>query len=191
MYNGKFNRKRRLAWTKEIILLCTIVTLLLSVAGGTLAYLTQKTQNETNVFVAPEIDVTIPEDFTDGDTVKKNVKVKNLCEFDVFARATYVAYWQNDADEVYPAVPDLNITFGGHWTKRETDGYWYCDTILKAKTEDEDQTSNISPVFIESAQAAEEAPDGYHLVIDVIGEVIQSNPTTAAQDVWGYDPSES
>lgn len=187
MYKGKYNSRRRLAWTKEVILLCTIVTLLLSVAGGTLAFLTQKTQEERNVFVIPEIDVTIPEDFKDGDTVKKNVKVKNLCEFDVFARATWVAYWEHkDTKEVYSKVPNVAVDCNTNdWYVRD-DGYWYCKSILAENEE--------SPVFITTAQLAENevAPgEDYRLVIDVIGEVVQSEPTKAAQEVWGLVPSAS
>ena len=187
MYNGKYNRRRRLAWRREFVLLCSIVALVLGMVGGSLAYLLDSTDDVANTFIVPEIDVTIPEDFEDGDTVKKDVKVKNLCEFDVFARATWVAYWEHEKTrEVYSRVPDVAVKYNRTDWYEGDNGYWYCNKILAADEE--------SPVFIETAQLAENetAPgEDYHLVIDVIGEVVQSKPTTAAQEVWGYVPSAS
>jgi len=187
MYNGKFNHRRRLVWRREFVLMCSIMVLVLGMVGGSLAYLLDQSGSVENTFVAPEIDVTIPEDFDDGDTIKKDVKIQNLCEFDVFARATWVAYWEHeDTKEVYSTVPNVTVVYNiRDWYEGEG-GYWYCKKILAENEE--------SPVFIVSAQLAdgETAPaDGYRLVIDVIGEVVQSKPERAVIDVWGYTPSAS
>ena len=189
MYSGKFNHRRRLVWRREFVLLCSIVVLVLGMVGGSLAYLLDHTEDVKNTFVVPEIDVTIPEDF-DG-LEKKNVQVENKCEFPVFARATYVAYWQNDEGEVYSEVPEIDVIINtGNWTQNANDGYWYCNKILAAKNE----TGAKSPVFIESAKlssGAQAPSEEYHLVIDVIAEVVQSSPAAAAQQVWGFTPTAS
>lgn len=182
MNNGKYVRKRRLRWRKEFVLLCSIVILIIGMVGGSLAYLFMSTGAVTNTFTAPEIGVTIPEDFKDGDTEKKNVFVKNACDFEVYARATYVAYWQNqETQEVYPEAPDVAVKIGQDWQKK-SDGYWLYANKVAAN-------SQTATPFIESAKLAdgETAPgDGYKLVIDVIGEVVQANPSTAMTEVWGY-----
>lgn len=182
MYNGKFNKKnRRLRWRREFVLLCSILVLLIGMVGGTLAYLITNTDPVTNTFTAPEIDVTIPEDFDDGDKVKSNVKVKNQCDFEVYARATYVAYWQNASGEVYSETPDVSVEIGASWTNM-SDGYYLYGSKVAAGAE--------TGYFIVTAQLAEgeTAPSSdYTLVIDVIGEVVQAEPEQAIKDVWGYD----
>lgn len=176
--NMKNNKKRRLRWRKEFVLVCAIAVLLLGTVGGTLAYLIAQTGAITNVFTAPNVEVTVPEVF-DG-TEKKDVQVKNNCDFSVYARATYVAYWRNAAGNIYPDTPDLDISINKeNWVQLESNGYWYYKGILAAGAE--------SPNFINIAKLAEgaTAPEGYHLVIDVIGEVVQADPIEAVQDVWG------
>lgn len=174
--NMKNNKKRRLRWRKEFVLVCAIAVLLLGTVGGTLAYLIAQTGAITNVFTAPNVEVTVPETF-DG-TEKKDVKVQNSCDFAVYARATYVAYWQDAAGNIYPDNPDLDISINEEdWV--QVGSHWYYKKTLAAGA--------ASPNFINSAKLAEgaTAPEGYHLVIDVIGEVVQADPIEAVQDVWG------
>ncbi len=153
--NMKNNKKRRLRWRKEFVLVCAIAVLLLGTVGGTLAYLIAQTGAITNVFTAPNVEVTVPETF-DG-TEKKDVKVQNSCDFAVYARATYVAYWQDAAGNIYPDNPDLDISINEEdWV--QVGSHWYYKKTLAAGA--------ASPNFINSAKLAEgaTAPEGYHLV---------------------------
>lgn len=181
MINGKYHRKRRLRWRREFVLVCSIVLLLIGMVGGSLAYLFMSTDPVTNTFTAPNIDVTIPEDFENGDTEKKNVYVKNSCDFEVYARATYVAYWQNQQTlEIYPEIPVVAVTHGSGWEK-QSDGYWLYNQKVAAN-------SQTATPFIVLAKLADgqTAPEGYKLVIDVIAEVVQANPAEARTQLWGY-----
>lgn len=192
MNNGKYTRKRRLRWRKEFVLLCSIAILLIGMVGGSLAYLFMGTDAVTNTFTAPDIGVTIPEDFKNGDTEKKDVKVTNSCDFEVYVRASYVAYFVAVDDDgniikdangntiVHPSTPSLNININTNdWVPSgNNDGYYVYKTTVAAGA----TTNN----FINSASLAGTAPDGYTLVIDVIGEVVQANPAEAKTQVWGY-----
>ena len=188
MNNGKYVRKRRLRWRKEFVLICSIAILLIGMVGGSLAYLFMGTDPVTNTFTAPEIDVTIPEDF--NGSVKSNVKVTNDCDFEVFVRASYVAYFAKigDPSVVHTAKPVLNISINEgseatQWTNMGGGYYLYNSTIAASNpNSDDDTTAN----FINSASLTGEAPEGYTLVIDVIAEVVQAKPAQARQDVWGY-----
>lgn len=181
MNNGKYHRKRRLRWRREFVLVCSIALLLIGMVGGSLAYLFMSTDPVTNTFTAPNIDVTIPESF-DG-TEKKNVTVKNDCDFEVYARATYVVYWQDADGKVYPVAPiegtDYTISIGSSWGKNGD--YWYYNTKLAANTE--------SANFIVSCKETDsEMAQNYKLVVDVIGEVVQAEPDQAVIDLWGFVP---
>ena len=181
MNNGKYTRKRRLRWRKEFVLLCSIAVLLIGMVGGSLAYLFTNTGAVANTFVAPTIGIDIPEEFEDGDLVKSNVHIKNNCDFEVYARATYVAYWQNpETKEVYSKAPNVDVTIGRDWTK-QSDNYWLYADKVPAKNQ------TATPFIVKATLAEGEAvPDGYTLVIDVIGEVVQANPAEARSQVWGY-----
>ena len=184
MNNGKYTRKRRLRWRKEFVLLCSIAILLIGMVGGSLAYLFMGTDAVTNTFTAPDIGVTIPEEFN-GEK-KENVKVTNSCDFPVYARATYVVYWLDENGNVVPTKPlediDYTITLGSDWISNGD--YWYYNKLLGAR-----KTSNN---FIDICQETDsDNAIAYKLVVDVIGEVVQAEPKAAVQELWGFVPSVS
>lgn len=181
MNNGKYTRKRRLRWRKEFVLICSIAILLIGMVGGSLAYLFMGTPAVTNTFTAPEIGVTIPEHF-DKD-VKKDVKVTNSCDFEVYARATYVVYWLDENGNVVPTKPlediDYTISLGGDWN--QSGDYWYYSKLLGA--------GDTSSDFIVLCQETEtDNAIAYKLVVDVIGEVVQAEPVDAVTELWGVVP---
>lgn len=184
MNNGKYTRKRRLRWRKEFVLLCSIAILLIGMVGGSLAYLFMNTDAVTNTFTAPEIGVTIPENFN-GDK-KENVKVTNSCDFPVYARATYVVYWLDEEGNVVPTQPvedtDYTISIGSNWNK--SGDYWYYNQLLGA-----DKTSTDFIVLCQETET--DNAKAYKLVVDVIGEVVQAEPEAAVTELWGFVPSVS
>lgn len=185
MNNGKYARKRRLRWRKEFVLICSIAILLIGMVGGSLAYLFMSTGAVTNTFTAPDIGVDIPETFENG--IKQNVKITNTCDFEVYARATYVVYWQNEEGNVVPIMPvqgtDYTITLGGNWNPGN-DGYWYYNQRLGT-----DATSTDFIVICQETNSAN--ANAYKLVVDVIGEVVQAEPEDAVTELWGSVPSVS
>ena len=182
MYNGKYNnhnRKRRLRWNKQFVLLVSILALLVGVAGGSLAYLFTNTDPVQNTFTAAVPDVTIHEDFDDGDLIKKDVKVTNTSDFSAYVRATYTVYWLDANGKIDASVPVSAYTIDINSTDWQNIGdvYYYSRGPVAE--------GSVTTNFINSCKPTNSAPEGYKLVVDVSAEVIQAQPTQAVKDVWG------
>lgn len=180
MYQGKYNNhgKRRLRWNKQFVLLVSVLTLVLGMVGGSIAYLFTSTDPVQNTFTAAVPDVTIPEDFDKQE--KKDVKVTNKSDFRAYVRATYTVYWKDAAGNIDASVPTgaysivINTT---DWTPAK--GVYY----YKGAVEAGGTTNN----FIVSCKPTVSAPVGYQLVVDVSAEVVQAEPDQAVIDVWGSE----
>ena len=190
MYNGKYNthnRKRRLRWNKQFVLLVSILALVLGVAGGSLAYLFTHTDPVQNTFTAAIPDVTIPETFNGAE--KKDVSVKNTGDLDAYVRARIVATWQDGEGNVSSTMPvagtdytlTLNINNGSLWEK--SGDYYYWKDVVKSGEKTDVLIKYCAPI-------AGSAPDGYYLVVDVLAETIQAEPKTAVKEVWGFVPGQ-
>lgn len=135
MHNGKYlKKKKHILKKRTVVLALTLVLLIGTAIGGTLAWLTDKTTPVTNTFTTAGIEVTLTETFntdTDGDnkndkwqaqmipgysytkdptvTVKANsVDCYLFVKFEVTGTATALEY-----------ISNLN---GNGWTQGEGDG---------------------------------------------------------------------
>lgn len=131
-----------------------------------------------NTFQLPEISNEIQETF-DGSE-KTSVKVKNLKD-DEFLRVAVVINWQDASGNVLAQAPvagtDYTISFNEtDWTSKGN--YWYYNEMLPSGKTTKD---------LLGANAVTElnAPDGYHLAVEVIAEGIQADPEKAVKDAWG------
>lgn len=182
MYQGKYNNhgKRRLRWNKQFVLLVSVLTLVLGMVGGSIAYLFTSTAPVQNTFTAAVPDVTIPEDFDKQE--KKNVKVTNKSDFSAYVRATYTVYWKDAAGNIDASVPadacEINTT---DWTYSNGVYYYNKGAVAAGGT-----TSN----FINRCKPKDSAPEGYRLVVEVSAEVVQAEPVQAVIDVWGSEAAE-
>lgn len=182
MYQGKYNNhgKRRLRWNKQFVLLVSVLTLVLGMVGGSIAYLFTSTAPVQNTFTAAVPDVTIPEDF--DKQVKKDVKVTNKSDFSAYVRATYTVYWKDAAGNIDASVPadacEINTT---DWTYSNGVYYYNKGAVAAGGT-----TSN----FINRCKPKDSAPEGYRLVVEVSAEVVQAEPVQAVIDVWGSEAAE-
>lgn len=165
---------------KTILLLVSLVIVLVAVVGTTIAYLVTNTAPIINTFKPSEVTTEIDEGF-DG-SVKKDVKVKNTGDVEAYIRAAVVVTWQNDAGEVYPTAPvegtDYTVSYPGNVWVKHTDGYYY-------------YTSTVAPnestgILLTDCKPVEgKAPDGYHLVVEILAQAIQANPEDAVKEAWG------
>lgn len=182
MYNGKYNnRKRRLRWNKQFVLLVSILALLVGVVGGSLAYLFTNTTPVKNTFTPGKVACKINEDF--NRTTKSNVTVQNTGNTDAYIRARVVVTWQDEKGNVYPATPaagtDYSITYGSDWTSK--DGYYYYNSTVAP--------GNSTGNLIVSCTSKGTEPTGYTLHVEILADAIQSSPASAAKEAWGYTPS--
>lgn len=191
MYQGKHikpRKKRRLRWSREFLILCSVAILLTGIIGGTLAYLTTATDPVVNNFTPSKVDCEVTEDQFNGVT-KTNVAVKNTGDTDAYIRATLVITWQDETGNI-SGVPveasdyKMELATGTGWVP--SDGYYY-------------YTKSVAPggstgTLISSLIVTGEAPAGYHLSVEILAEAIQSKGTdldgkTPAELAWGVNPT--
>lgn len=165
---------------KAAALLLSLVLLATSAVGGTLAFLTAKTGSIKNIFSPSKMGVTVEEDLESG--TKSNVKLKNLGNTDGWLRAAVVITWQDDSGNVYGTPPvagtDYEITYNQTGWLEGSDGFWYWTKPVAA----DDSTG----VLISSCSyVTGKAPEGYHLVVDIVASALQSKPAYVFNDNWG------
>lgn len=190
MYTGRFESERR-APAKHAgkrnpkrpggrlaaMTVATVLLLALTV-GGTVAWLTSKTNDITNTFTPSKVTCRVDENFDPTTGVKSNVKVTNTGDTTAFIRVKLVTYRTNDAGDHIGGTADLPaIKFDGNWFLYN--GYYY----YKKPVNVGDQTTNLidSITLTENYNDA----DGGHQSIDVMAEAIQSQPEAAVKEAWG------
>ena len=177
----KLNRK------KGILLLTAAVLILVCGVGGTLAYLITQTAPVTNTFTPAYVTSQVIEpDWTNGNTEKKNVTIKNAGNVSAYIRAAIVITWKDADGNTMPTVPALGTDYTlsintDDWTL--SGGYYYYNGIVAAG----ESTANL----INSCVSTGTYTDGRKLCVEVIGSAIQAEPTTAVKDAWGFVPGSS
>ena len=184
MYQGKHYQKnehveKRSRAKKPLAALVALVLIIGAVVGGTLAYLAARTDAIVNTFNPAKVDITVEENF-DGST-KKDVKIKNTGDTEVYIRATYVVTWKDAAENVYPEQPQpgddytisLNLEQGWFYYN----GYYYYTAPVAPRASTGVLIDLCTPV-------AGRAPEGYTLSVNVLASAIQSVPAEAVGQAW-------
>lgn len=190
---NKEKRERQAKRKKIYVLLAAIlVPLTMATVGSTLAYVASKTEQVSNSFDRAEMSCEINEDF--NGNVKEDVYIENTSTQDGVAgyiRAEVIVSWENEMGVVYAKSPvagtDYAIAYNLKGTGNDngwiqgTDGYYYWPAEVAA--------GDSTGVLITTCQPVEgRAPEGYTLVVDVLAQIIQSNPNSAVTDAWGFVP---
>lgn len=197
MYQGRFEserkpvRRRRRKNYKTIALLVSLVLLVTALVGGTVAWLTTNTEQVENTFTPSRVTCEVVETFTNGDTVKQNVKIANTGDTDAYIRATYIVTWQDEQGNVYGTAPvegqDYSVTLNldqntppTGWKPGADGYYYYCSVVHPA------ETGNLTDVLISECRVLRPAPaEGYTLHVEILAQAIQSSPITAGNQAWG------
>ena len=197
MYNGRYQakqpqqpqrtpRRRKRRSKKTGTLLFSLVLLLTMMIGGTLAYLTMKTDPIQNRFTPSQVSCEVTEKFS-GE-VKSEVNVKNTSDIEAYIRVKLVSYRVNNDTEPKriggtATIPEFNP--GTYWVKH-TDGYYYYTLpVAPGEKPAYDLIGNTGIPLTEYDDA-----DGGKQVIEVMAEAIQSNPARAVGQAWGVSISE-
>lgn len=182
MKNGKLesqhsqNKKKRNLNKLQLLILSLLVVMTVTV-GGTVAYLTTMTESVTNTFTPSTVTGEVTEDF-DGE-VKKNIQVKNTGDIAVYVRVKLVTYRVNkNGDHIGGAAEIPNFNLGENWV--EHNGYYY----YTVPVEPDKRSSSLTDEVGIKLQEYEDA-DGGKQVIEVMAEVIQSEPAEAVGEAWG------
>lgn len=158
-----------------------LFTLLLVMAGGTLAWLLTSTGPLSNLFTPARVSCELEETF-DG-TEKTDVYVRNTSNIDAFIRATYVVNWVDEDGNIRALAPtgdEYSIVLNESGWLLGAGGYYYHKTVV--------EPSNDTEVLVRSCTVKKEAspPEGYHLQVVILAEAIQAD----GKDSKGKSPAE-
>lgn len=187
-YAGKFlqSEHKQLRRPKRLATLLVSLLLVLGVAvGGTVAFLSTRTDSKENTFTPSEVTCAVTETF--NNNVKSQVAVQNTGDTTAFIRAAINVTWMSNQDAanqtVSAKVPvkdtDYSITFAKNtnWI-RGADGYYYYQLPVNPQYS--------TGVLIEECKLQNNAsvPDGYHLSVEIVASAIQSAPDSVVQSMW-------
>lgn len=184
---------KQLRRPKRLATLLVSLLLVLGVAvGGTVAFLSTRTDSKVNTFTPSEVTCAVTETFKNN--VKSQVAVQNTGDTTAFIRAAINVTWMkdaeagteyNDANQTVSAKSpekdkDYSITLAQNtnWLQG-ADGYYYYQLPVDPK----DSTG----VLIEECTLLKDAsaPDGYHLSVEIVASAIQAAPEAAVKAAWG------
>lgn len=193
-YDGKYlqSEHKQLRRPKRLATLLVSLLLVLGVAvGGTVAFLSTRTDSKENTFTPSEVTCAVTETF--NNNVKSNVAVKNTGDTTAFIRAAINVTWMKDAEAgteyvaanqtVSAKIPvegtdySIKLADNTNWIQG-ADGYYY----YKLPVDPQDSTE----VLIEECKLQNNAsvPDGYHLSVEIVASAIQSAPDSVVQSMW-------
>lgn len=177
MKNIKINKIR-------IILLISIILVLVVGVSTTIAVLKDNSEDVTNTFYDPSIEIYIEEIFFDD--VKSDVYVTNNSDVPMYIRAVIVSNYKNSNGEISSDVPvsnienpddyDYTLILGTDDWVKGSDGYYYYIYPVDIG----DSTSNL----IDTATTENKQPVGFGLSIEIMASAIQAEPKDAVLENW-------
>lgn len=163
------------------MVIATAMLLALTI-GGTVAWLTTKTNGMTNTFNPSKVACEVTESF--NGTVKSDVNVKNTGDTEAYIRVKLVTYRTNDQGQHIGGTATLpSFTLGANWV--EYGGYYYYTLPVAA---DGNPATNLTDSITLTTDYVD--ADGGHQSIDVMAEAIQSGPAQAVGQAWGVSISQ-
>lgn len=170
------NRRKRAA--RPVVLLASMILLLSTAVGGTLAWLVDATGAVTNLFTPGRVSCSIGESFSGGE--KSNVTVQNTGNVDAYIRARVVVTWKNQEGHVHAEAPvlgtDYTITWGANW--QPVGEYRYFRTAVDPK-------GSTDPLIISCSKLpGAQAPTDYDLSVEILADAVQSEPAGVVKEVW-------
>lgn len=187
-YDGKYlqSEHKQLRRPKRLATLLVSLLLVLGVAvGGTVAFLSTRTDSKENTFTPSKVTCEVTETFKNN--VKSNVAVQNTGDTTAFIRAAINVTWMSNQDAANQTVSakdpvkdtDYSITFAKNtkWIQGD-DGYYYYQLPVGPQ--------GSTGVLIEECKLQNNAsvPDGYHLSVEIVASAIQSAPDSVVQSMW-------
>lgn len=181
MYKAKYYKRRQHRGRRAAVI-ASVLLLLAPAAGGTVAWLSARTDAVTNTFLPSKVSCKVEEGF-DG-TTKTHVNVKNTGDTDAYIRVKLVSYRTNEKGQHIGGVAALpEFARGENWVFH--DGFYY-------------YTLPVAPGAMPAANLTDRIEltgeykdaDGGRQAIDVMAEAIQSVPPEAMGQAWGVSITE-
>ncbi len=190
MYRGKYVSKHgakhepRSRRSRVTALALSAVLLVALAIGGTLAWLTARSENVTNSFTVGHVSCQVTEDFNKTTGEKKNVNVTNTGDVPAYIRVKLVTYRTNaDGQHIGGTATLPSFTLGTGWVQ-SGDYYYYTKPVAPNQKPETNLTDSMT------LTADYNDADGGKQAIDVMAEAIQSVPAQAVGEAWGVSISE-
>ena len=177
MYTGKYNSrkagrfaaKRRIS-RRSILLTVSVLVLCLSMVGGTMAWLTTRTDPVENIFTVPGPGIKIEEEF--DNKVKKDVGITNTGDIPLYVRLNLVCSYVDGEGNVYPKAPVAGESYtlvpgSSDWVQA-SDGTYYYTKPLAPGQRTSDAVESITPKYDSSL------PEGVALDVHVLAQYVQA-----------------
>lgn len=172
---------------KRILLWALLVSLIL-VCGITVAYLYRATNDVTNELVPGRVDCEVHEQTDTGTTTansKTSIKVENTGNLEAWLRVRLVSYWVDANGDIMPkASPVVSFTLGEGWVDGKGDNTY----IFITPVAPDGVTGNLLGSSITLTTKTVDGVTCYQ-VVEVFADAIQSEPTDAVTEAWGYTPA--
>ena len=182
MYKAKYYKRRQHRGRRAAVI-ASVLLLLAPAVGGTVAWLSTRTDAVTNTFLPSKVSCKVEEGF-DG-TTKTHVNVKNTGDTDAYIRVKLVSYRTNEAGDHIGGVAELpKFSLGANWVSYE--GFYYYTLPVAPGAM---PAANLAADRIELTGEYKDA-DGGRQAIDVMAEAIQSVPSEAVGQAWGVSITE-
>lgn len=187
---------------RSLIAMIVAAALTLAGVGGVIAWLTAS-NHVSNAFEVGKVDVTLNEkgpsgtdDFTEGDSAKRNVTATNNGNVPVYVRARVDIYWEDaNGNQLWDAPvekTDYTVSWGANlagqsetegWVKG-ADGYYYWTKPVAPK-DDANEASGTTGNLIDSfAPVDGKTSVDKKLVCDIAIQSIQADPSRAVKEAW-------
>ena len=175
---------------KLLLIVAAALFLLVASIGGTLAWLTHKTDAVTNTFKPGYSKVEVINGKDNEDTAKKVVQIRNIGNIPAFVRVAIVPVWR-DGDKIVGLSPDqYTLTIGKGWV--EKDGFYYHTASVPV----DGATGDLIEAFSVQDDKLGSEYEGLTLDLQVLAQSIQAEGVTeknipAVTDAWGISVSDS
>lgn len=178
-------RKKSNMSKRAIVLLLSLVLVVSTVIGTTMAYLVSSPDPVVNTFTPARVDSEVNENIENG--IKTNVKIQNKSNVTAYIRAAVVVTLTGP-DGVQQAVKDTHYTITGlpgtDWITDSDDFYYYTKPVAP-NDNNADTHDDETDILIGSCKPVQaKIPDGYELCVEILSEAIQAEPAEAVQSAW-------
>ena len=164
---------------KSLILIAMVVLLLTFAVSGTIAWLADSTDEVVNGCTPGEVETEIVEEF--DNTAKTSIIIKNDKDagstVSVYVRVSVSGYWcDKDGKIIAPWAGLTASDIRTGWSVGADGYYYYSQPIAPGES-----TSNLLTNSIVLTQQT----DGSYLVVNVVHQSIQAEPTSTVASAWG------
>ena len=173
---------KRLRWSKQFVLLVSVVALILGIVGGTVAYLVTNSGDVENTFQPSRVACAVDETFK--HSMNKSVKIQNTGDTTAYIRAAVVFTWQDQDGNVAAIPPVKDTEYSITWTmenwEKSGDYYYYKVPV---------EPGQFTGVLFTDCWCitAANVPSDYDLCVEVLADAVQSSPAQAVIDAWGEE----